>query len=155
MNTLVYGADGRSVHTVIVDGRIVVQDHAPTYVDEWELIQKVQTDRRGHDATDRRLLQHQVAGGLSMETTSERTTTAGMSTPALRQAADAILTHDTFLLTTHREPDGDGLGAESGFYAALVQMGKNVRIVNNDTLPDRFGFLPYHEAFETYDAHRT
>ena len=42
VNTLVYGADGRSVHTVIVDGRIVVQDHAPAYVDEWELIQKVQ-----------------------------------------------------------------------------------------------------------------
>ncbi len=42
VNTLVYGADGRSVHTVIVDGKIVVQDHAPTYVDEWELIQKVQ-----------------------------------------------------------------------------------------------------------------
>ena len=87
-----------------------------------------------------------------MGTTSGRAATAGMSTSALRQAADAILTHDTFLLTTHREPDGDGLGAESGFYAALVQMGKNVRIVNNDPLPDRFGFLPYHEAFETYDA---
>lgn len=42
VTNLVYGADGRSVHTVIVDGKIVVRDHAPTYVDEWELIQKVQ-----------------------------------------------------------------------------------------------------------------
>ncbi len=42
VNNLVYSADGRSVHTVIVDGRVVVRDHAPTFVDEWELIQKVQ-----------------------------------------------------------------------------------------------------------------
>ena len=41
VNNLVYGADGRSVHTVIVDG-VVVEDHRPTFVDEWELIQRVQ-----------------------------------------------------------------------------------------------------------------
>ena len=42
VNNLVYNADGRSVHTVIVDGRVVVEDHQPLFVDEWELIQKVQ-----------------------------------------------------------------------------------------------------------------
>ncbi len=43
VNSLVYAADGRSVHTVIVDGRVVVEDHAPLFVDEWELIQRVQS----------------------------------------------------------------------------------------------------------------
>lgn len=42
INSLVYNADGRSVHTVIVDGRVVVQNGQPCYVDEWELITKVQ-----------------------------------------------------------------------------------------------------------------
>ena len=42
VNNLVYSADGRSVHTVIVDGKVVVEDHIPLYVDEWELIQRVQ-----------------------------------------------------------------------------------------------------------------
>ncbi len=42
VNNLVYGADGRSVHTVIVDGKVRVEDHRPVYVDEWDLIQKVQ-----------------------------------------------------------------------------------------------------------------
>jgi 5-methylthioadenosine/S-adenosylhomocysteine deaminase len=42
VNTLVYSADGRSVHTVMVDGRVVVEGYRPTFVDEWELIQKVQ-----------------------------------------------------------------------------------------------------------------
>ena len=43
INNLVYSADGRSVHTVIVDGRVVVDDYKPTFVDEWELIQRLQT----------------------------------------------------------------------------------------------------------------
>ena len=42
VNTLVYSADGRSVHTVIVDGRIVVENHRPVFVDLWELIEQVQ-----------------------------------------------------------------------------------------------------------------
>ena len=42
VNNLVYSADGRSVHTVIVNGKIVVLDHAPTFVDERELISDVQ-----------------------------------------------------------------------------------------------------------------
>ena len=43
VNNLVYSADGRSVHTVIVEGKIVVRDHTPTFVDEWALIQEVQS----------------------------------------------------------------------------------------------------------------
>lgn len=42
VNNLVYSADGRSVHTVIINGRIVVRDHTPTFVDERGLIGEVQ-----------------------------------------------------------------------------------------------------------------
>ncbi|MGE3536819.1 MAG: amidohydrolase family protein [Candidatus Tectimicrobiota bacterium] len=42
VNALVYNADGRSVHTVIVDGRVVVDNHQPCYIDEWDLITRVQ-----------------------------------------------------------------------------------------------------------------
>lgn len=42
INNLVYNADGRSVHTVIVDGRVVVENYNLVYADEWEIIQKVQ-----------------------------------------------------------------------------------------------------------------
>jgi cytosine/adenosine deaminase-related metal-dependent hydrolase len=42
VNSLVYNADGRSVHTVIVDGHVVVENSTPCYVDEWELMSKVQ-----------------------------------------------------------------------------------------------------------------
>ncbi|HZA25074.1 MAG TPA: amidohydrolase [Dehalococcoidia bacterium] len=42
INSLVYNADGRSVYTVIIDGKVVVEGHRAFFVDEWELIQKVQ-----------------------------------------------------------------------------------------------------------------
>lgn len=42
INNLVYSADGRSVHTVLVDGRVVVEDHQVTFVDEERLISQVQ-----------------------------------------------------------------------------------------------------------------
>ncbi|HVQ76570.1 MAG TPA: amidohydrolase family protein [Candidatus Binatia bacterium] len=43
VNALVYAADGRSVHTVVVDGRVVVENHRACFVDEDELIDRVQS----------------------------------------------------------------------------------------------------------------
>lgn len=42
VNALVYAADGRSVHTVIVDGRVLVEDHRVLFVDEDALLDRVQ-----------------------------------------------------------------------------------------------------------------
>ena len=42
INNLVYNADGRSIHTVIVDGRVVVDAYRQSFVDEARLFAKVQ-----------------------------------------------------------------------------------------------------------------
>jgi 5-methylthioadenosine/S-adenosylhomocysteine deaminase len=42
INNLVYAADGRSVHTVIIDGRVVVDAYRQSFVDEARLFAKVQ-----------------------------------------------------------------------------------------------------------------
>jgi cytosine/adenosine deaminase-related metal-dependent hydrolase len=42
VNNLVYNADGRSVHTVVVDGRVVVDAYRQSFVDEARLFGKVQ-----------------------------------------------------------------------------------------------------------------
>jgi cytosine/adenosine deaminase-related metal-dependent hydrolase len=42
VNNLVYNADGRSVHTVIVDGRVVVDAYRQTFADEERLYARVQ-----------------------------------------------------------------------------------------------------------------
>jgi 5-methylthioadenosine/S-adenosylhomocysteine deaminase len=42
VNNLVYNADGRSIHTVIIDGRVVVDAYRQSFVDEARLFAKVQ-----------------------------------------------------------------------------------------------------------------
>jgi cytosine/adenosine deaminase-related metal-dependent hydrolase len=42
LNNLVYNADGRSLHTVIIDGRVVVDAYRQSFVDEPRLYSKVQ-----------------------------------------------------------------------------------------------------------------
>src|SRR5437899_9081352 len=42
VNNLVYNTDGRSVHTVVIDGRVVVDAYQQTFVDEPKLYAKVQ-----------------------------------------------------------------------------------------------------------------
>ncbi|HSE03140.1 MAG TPA: amidohydrolase family protein [Methylomirabilota bacterium] len=42
VNNLVYNADGRSVHTVVVDGRVVVDAYRQSFVDEPRLFARVQ-----------------------------------------------------------------------------------------------------------------
>jgi cytosine/adenosine deaminase-related metal-dependent hydrolase len=42
VNNLVYSADGRSVHTVVIDGQVVVDAYRQTFVDEPRLFARVQ-----------------------------------------------------------------------------------------------------------------
>jgi len=42
VNNLVYSADGRSVHTVIVDGRVLIEKYQVLFIDELDLLSKVQ-----------------------------------------------------------------------------------------------------------------
>jgi 5-methylthioadenosine/S-adenosylhomocysteine deaminase len=42
VNNLVYSADGRSVHTVVIDGRVVVDAYRQSFVDEPRLFARVQ-----------------------------------------------------------------------------------------------------------------
>ncbi|RYZ71163.1 MAG: hypothetical protein EOP09_05020, partial [Proteobacteria bacterium] len=45
------------------------------------------------------------------------------------------------LISTHLLPDGDGLGAESALYHYLKACGKQVKVVNPDTVPPRYHFI--------------
>ena len=55
------------------------------------------------------------------------------------------------MLTTHENPDGDGLGSECGLYYHLKETGKDVRIINYSPLPDDYNFLNIDNIFETFD----
>ncbi len=56
-----------------------------------------------------------------------------------------------FVLTTHVNPDGDGLGAQSALYVALKKLGKKVQVVNHDALPHRFNYLAFTAIYQVSD----
>lgn len=62
-----------------------------------------------------------------------------------------IKSADSILLSTHKQCDGDGLGAMLGLYHALKKIGKKVRVVTVDEVPVRYSFLQpelYLQVFE-------
>ena len=61
-----------------------------------------------------------------------------------------LQTNSTFVILTHVNPDGDGLGAELGLYSFLAGQGKTARIINHDAVPERYAFLNHLDCFEQY-----
>jgi phosphoesterase RecJ-like protein len=47
----------------------------------------------------------------------------------------------SIILSTHRQCDGDGLGAELGLFHALKKIGKDVQVINVDPTPKKYHFL--------------
>ncbi|MCB9024876.1 MAG: DHH family phosphoesterase [Bdellovibrionaceae bacterium] len=64
-----------------------------------------------------------------------------------RQIQDA----GSILLTTHKQCDGDGLGAMLGLYHALKKSGKRVRVFAVDEIPPKYSYLKPHKYIDIYD----
>ncbi len=77
-----------------------------------------------------------------------------MSAPghAHRSFHDFIARHHRFLLTTHINPDGDGLGSEVAVAHWLRGLGKEARVLNDSIVPAAFLFLGRSLALESWDA---
>src|SRR5207253_3139450 len=56
---------------------------------------------------------------------------------------------------THTQPDGDGIGSQVALYWAFKKIGKNVRIINVDEIPKKYGFLDPHGFIESFDKLKT
>jgi len=70
---------------------------------------------------------------------------------AERPGFHAFLTkHQKLLLTTHVNPDGDGLGSEIAMALWLEAQGKTVRILNDSPVPVAFRFLELTHAIEEF-----
>jgi phosphoesterase RecJ-like protein len=68
------------------------------------------------------------------------------------QISDILKSSKRILLTTHREPDGDGLGSQLALYYALKKIGKKVSIVNIDKAPDKYDFLKLDSKILIFDG---
>jgi len=66
----------------------------------------------------------------------------------------AIRAADRILLSTHENPDGDGVGSQLAFYEHLESLGKECRILNYTEGPTIYEFLDPHGWLEVYDPER-
>lgn len=67
----------------------------------------------------------------------------------MRALMPRILGARKVLLTTHVNPDPDGLGAQVAMEEFLIALGKNVVIANGDAIPERFSFLSFRSPLYT------
>ena len=64
---------------------------------------------------------------------------------------DFVAGHRRFLLTTHINPDGDGLGSEAAVAQWLRGQGKSTRVLNDSLVPAAFLFMIRDETFESFE----
>jgi len=72
--------------------------------------------------------------------------------PALKKLVDQIQSANSLLLCTHRQCDGDGLGAQLGLYHSLKKLGKKVRILNVDETPSKYAYLNPDDYIQYYEG---
>jgi len=60
----------------------------------------------------------------------------------IKEVIQVLLASRRILITTHVNPDGDGISSELALYHYLKRLGKEVAVINRDPVPDIFDFLP-------------
>jgi len=68
------------------------------------------------------------------------------------ELTDLIDKSDSILLSTHVNPDGDGLGSELPFFYHLKSLGKDCRVINISPLPQIYKCIDPDGIIETYSA---
>ncbi|MCK4904137.1 MAG: DHH family phosphoesterase, partial [Candidatus Marinimicrobia bacterium] len=58
---------------------------------------------------------------------------------------------NSIMLTTHENPDGDGIGSIVALYTHLMIKGKECRILLTSRLPEEYRFLDPGNKFEFFD----
>ena len=64
------------------------------------------------------------------------------------QIGKVLRDHQSFVLISHVRPDGDAIGSQLALGFALMAAGKNVRLINEDGLPDNLAFMRGSEKIE-------
>ena len=68
-----------------------------------------------------------------------------MSNTTFEQIGRVLREHQRFAILSHVRPDGDALGSQLALALSLQQLGKNVRVWNEDGMLEKYSFLPRSE----------
>lgn len=67
------------------------------------------------------------------------------------QIKKIIEENNSFLITTHVNPDADAIGSEFAFYYILKRLHKTIHIINNNSTPYNLEFLDKNSIIKKYD----
>jgi phosphoesterase RecJ-like protein len=62
--------------------------------------------------------------------------------------------NNSFLLTTHVNPDADAIGSEIAFYNVLKRLGKDIKVINHSITPYNLTFLDKENIIKKFDKDR-
>lgn len=68
------------------------------------------------------------------------------------EIGEVLRSRQSFVLLSHVRPDGDAIGSQLALGFSLMAMGKTVRLINEDGLPENLAFLPGSERIESPPA---
>lgn len=68
-----------------------------------------------------------------------------------KECAKLLLQQNNILILTHAHPDGDTLGSGFALCRALMQIGKKVRVINDDEIPKKYNYLFDDIEFENFE----
>ncbi len=71
-----------------------------------------------------------------------------------KKLENIIRDNNSFLLSTHVNPDADAIGSEIAMYNILKQLSKEVRIINHSAMPFNLQFLDPENKIEKYDKEK-
>jgi phosphoesterase RecJ-like protein len=71
---------------------------------------------------------------------------------SLDEIGELLRNHNSFVLISHVRPDGDAIGSQIALGFSLMALGKSVRLINEDGLPDNLAFLAGSDKIETPPA---
>ncbi len=67
------------------------------------------------------------------------------------QIKKIIEENNSFLITTHVNPDADAIGSELAFYYILKRLHKTIHIINNNSTTYNLEFLDKNSIIKKYD----
>ena len=71
-----------------------------------------------------------------------------MNQASFSEIARVLREHESFAVLSHVRPDGDALGSQLAMALALLQLGKKVRVWNEDGMLEKYSFLPRAELLQ-------
>ena len=76
-----------------------------------------------------------------------------MTQSTFAEIGRALREHQSFAVLSHVRPDGDALGSQLALALSLKQLGKDVRVWNEDGMLEKYSFLPRAEWLTKPPAH--